>query len=295
MISRLLLSTVCVVATGIAGPTLTLAAVKQAQADALVDAVARHLEGHAEAGWAVLAEERYHQTFTRANARQQQRFAKSEVLLLVQRGGDPLWLRDVVEINGTRLASAQDRLLHLVTGPVETFHARRAPIEFQNAAHVLGSGLDALITPTAVLEYLVPRHRGRFVFRTEGSRTVERLQTVALSFKEAQAPDPALGYFAAPVVEGRLWIHGDSGQVLQSELRLSTARYSAKITVRYQPQGPDKPWAPVRLDADYRAGVGTSRVIGRSLGHSDADEVVTIRTDYSRVRRLTGIEVPSAR
>ena len=293
MMSRLLLSTVFVIASGIAGPASILAAVEQAQADALVDAVARHLARQAAGRLAVLAEERYHQTFTRANARQQQRFAQSEVLFLVHRGGGPLWVRDVAEINGVRVASVPDRLLELVRGPAESFHARRAPLEVENAAHFLGSGLEALVTPTAVLEYVQPLHRDRFVFRTDGSKTIERLPAIAVSFKAAQARDRAPGYLAAPIVDGRLWIHPESGQVLQSELRLSTARYTAKVTVRYQAQAADKPWAPVRLDADYRAGVGTSRVIGRSLGHSDADEVVTIRTDYRRIRKLTGIDVPS--
>src|SRR5678815_87572 len=63
---------------------------------------------------ALFAEERSQQTENRYNSRQEQRLLRSNVLMF-RDGSDPVWIRDVLEVNGTKVADPPDRLLLLAS------------------------------------------------------------------------------------------------------------------------------------------------------------------------------------
>ena len=242
----------------------------------IVAAAEKYLTGVDSDERALFAEERSQQTENRYNSRQEQRLLRSNVLMF-RDGSDPVWIRDVLEVNGTKVADPPDRLLLLASASTASAQTLSqippyTPLQIvtESARQQYGGGFRAVNQPGSALNYLRVGRPGDLPFRVDGWKTVDGAKVVLLTLKDA--PGGQAVPFAVGGVQGRFWIEPASGRVLQTELEfIMAAVYRTKITVKY---GVDKTLntvVPIMMNDEYE-----NRI-----------ELVTGRAEYRNFRKVT--------
>ena len=224
---------------------------------------------------ALFAEERSQQTLNRFNTKQETRSLRSNVLMF-RSGSDSVWIRDVIEANGSKVVAEPERLMALVKASAAS---QNAPMELppytpvqiisEAAKQQYGGGSRAVNQPAAALGYLRAGRPSGLAFRSEGLKTLDGTKVVLLSLKEAPGGD--IVPFASTGVQGRFWIEPISGRVVQTELEfIMLAIYRTKVTVRY---GLDKALnivVPTLLTDEYE----------------NSGELVTGRAEYRNFQKV---------
>ncbi len=109
---------------------------------------------------ALFAEERSQQTQNRFNSKQEQRLLRSNVLMF-RHGPDPVWIRDVIEVNGTKVVAQPDRLMALAkasAAPPEALLPMpvQTPLQIvtESVSQQYGGAFRVVNQPGAALGYL---------------------------------------------------------------------------------------------------------------------------------------------
>ena len=169
----------------------------------------------------VIADERYVQTFDDRSGHRKSRVLESEFAVVRVADRDE-WVafRDVITVDGARVADRADRLERLFLDSPDEALARARVIADESARYNLGPVVRNFNVPTAALFFLHPANRDRFGFRkvSEIRRAAELLWEIA--YEERTRPTlirtpegrsiPARGVFA---------IEPESGRVAQTVLQ----------------------------------------------------------------------------
>jgi hypothetical protein len=217
---------------------------------------------------ALLAEETSQQTQNRFNTRQVQRQLRSNVLML--QGPGPVWIRDVIEVNGAKVVAQPNRLIDLVNTPASASPQLVLRIAAEGVGQQFGGGFRAVNQPGRALAYLREGRAAGLDFRLDGTKTIDGTKVSVLTLKDA--PGGTAVPFAVGTVDGKFWIEPASGRVVQTELEfIMLAVYRTKITVRYAIDKALNIAVPSRMDDQYE----------------NQGELVTGRADYRNVRKVT--------
>ncbi len=225
---------------------------------------------------ALFAEERSQQTQNRFNSRQEQRLLRSNVLMF-RDGPDPVWIRDVIEVNGTKVVAQPDRLMalaHASTAPPDAISQipMQTPLQIvrESASQQYGGAFRVVNQPGSALGYLRAGRPDGLAFRSEGSKTLDGTKVVLLTIQNA--PGGQAVPFAVSGVQGRFWIEPTSGRVVQTELEfIMLAVYRTKVTVRYSIDKALNIAVPVTMSDEYE----------------NRGELVTGRAEYRNFRKVT--------
>jgi hypothetical protein len=254
------------------GPPLNAATQAVPATGDIIAAAEKYLADVDRDSRALFAEEKSQQTHNLYNSKQEQRLLRSNVLMF-RDGGDRIWFRDVVEVNGLKVVTEPDRLMALVRASVSPSGTMPVvtPLQIvsESAKQQYGGGFRVVNQPGAALDYLRPTRPEGLAFRSEGWKSIDGTKVVLLSLKDAAGGEAVP--FAVSPVQARFWIEPASGQVLQTELEfIMLAVYRTKVTVRY---GLDKVLnlvVPVMMNDEYE----------------NRGELVTGRAEYRGFRQV---------
>ena len=207
-------------ATGLLLPTITLAQPVSSLDDVLGRASA-WVAAYGDQLSTLIADERYVQTFDDGGGRRESRVLESEVAVVRAADRDE-WVafRDVITVDGARVADRADRLERLfLDSPGEAF-ARARVIADESARYNLGPVVRNFNVPTAALFFLHPANRDRFRFRkvSEIRRAGELLWEVA--YEERTRPTLIRTPEGRSIPAGGVFeIEPGSGRVVQTVLQ----------------------------------------------------------------------------
>jgi hypothetical protein len=201
--------------------------------------------------------------------------------------GLPWWLlRDIYEVDGSRVRDREARLEKLLAGgPADGLDRARA-IANESARHNLGRSFRNFNIPTLVLAFLHPSVQPRFSFQRKGEATIEGRRFVVIAYRELGAPTVVRGPDSQRSVpaSGRVWIHdGGDGTVGRTELELSVTGDGvltrAALTTEFRPHPALGLWVPVEMRDRLQ-----TEIVG-ARGRSGAVEVIDGLAAYSGFRQ----------
>jgi outer membrane lipoprotein-sorting protein len=202
---------------------------------------------------AVVAEENYRQTADRVPSLTARRQLKSDVLVLNTGASGWMGFRDVYEIDGRSVRDHDARLSKLfVDNAADTMtHARQ--IADESARYNLGSVKRNINIPTMALSYLRRENLPRSNFQLDGTAKIDGIQTAVLNFTERARPTIIHSGDADAPATGRFWIDDASGRIVRSQLKLTSSKLTATITVSYATVPKLDIWVPVSMTENYRS------------------------------------------
>jgi hypothetical protein len=180
----------------------------------------------------------------------QRRELKSDFLMVRSRDTD-LWIpfRDVFEVDGQPVRAREERLTKLLLDDSGSAHDRAWRLTEEGARYNLGPVQRTVNVPTQALQFLLPLHQLKSVFRRAG---VERLGPVSaweIRFEEVGLPTLIRTTGGANLpASGTFWIDPATGAVLRTMVRTKQSSFRSEIVVTFEPhEGLD-----VRLPAELK-------------------------------------------
>jgi hypothetical protein len=236
--------------------------------------VTGYVEAYGEKASIVVATERYTQDVTAdSDAARQSRAIVAEFAIVKVAGlGDWIGFRDVVEVDGRRVADREDRLLHaLMTGEGGFDEARR--ISDESARFNIGPILRNFNVPTAGLFFFTAGNRDRFKFKRTGVTSSAGWE---IAFHETRRPTLIRTPDGASVpAAGTLWVNPQDGTILRTRLEVvgfATPAHSADrrtrgvIDVAYRHVDALDMWLPDSMVESFEASRGD--VVERTRGEA---------------------------
>jgi hypothetical protein len=183
------MSLVTTVALCLAAASMVAAQPAAPSTEALRDRLSAYVLLYEEESSTLVADETYEQrtwitrTTVDAGRTTGRRKLESTIWFMRLPGGAAwLGLREVRRIDG-RGVTHGETLQSLLATPSTEARRRAAELAAASSQHNLGYARTVNM-PTLVLEFLHPRHRERFVFRSVGRETVRGAQTTRIEFEE---------------------------------------------------------------------------------------------------------------
>jgi hypothetical protein len=177
-----------------------------------------------------------------ATSRTGRRRWKAELALVrteaFAKAGTP-WLevRDVVEVDGRRLADREKRLEKLLLGAGDWSMARARELLAESARFNIGPVSRNVNTPAVSLLVLHAVNQARFTFARDGEEKVDGVSAWRIGYEERSRPTlikSADGSEAS--ASGTFWIDPATGDVLRSHLRCGgQADWTNEMTVTFRP------------------------------------------------------------
>ena len=128
--------------------------------------------------------------------------------------------RDVVEVNDAPVHDRRDRLASLLASASPTL-SEAGRIANESARFNVGPVARNFNTPTTAMFFFLPQHLERFSFTRKGRKTIDRVPTVEIAFKETVSPTFVMTRAGKDVpIEGTLWVKPDDGTVVRTRIRL---------------------------------------------------------------------------
>ncbi len=211
----------------------------------------------------VVAHEHYVQTLSDRRARSRAVVLRSDVLMLRPSGSsEPVWFRDVYEVDGRPLRDREPRLLRLLESNAPgAIDAMRA-IAAEGARFNLGRVPRTTNVPDLIFSYLAasPDH---VTLSSPRMVTLAGLRVTQLRFEEVGTPTYVRGAAGRDTPgRGRIWVDPATGALVRSEVILGDTRSSVTTTVDFVPHPRVSVRVPGRMDETYRTpsefGVGTA-------------------------------------
>jgi hypothetical protein len=160
----------------------------------------------------------------------------SDFLFLRLPGADGPWLgfRDVLEVDGLRVARREERLHEIVASP-ENAATRAFTMSRESARYNIGTLQRTINVPVCVLGWMHPRLRGQFEFKAAGDEEIAGVQTLRIAFNERKRPTIVRSPEFKDIVSfGHIWVDPTDGRVLQTEQQNRTGSLSVTIRVQFQ-------------------------------------------------------------
>jgi hypothetical protein len=179
--------------------------------------------------------------------------------------GGWIGFRDVVEVDGARIADHEDRLIRLLTSASGgTDEAQR--LSDESARFNIGSILRNFNTPTTALSFFRPENLDRFKFKRKGGAADG---TWEIAFRETTRPTlihTPDGRFVP--CEGSVWVNALDGTVVRTLMHMSDFGSSpnanarglgaAQIDVTYRRVPAIDMWLPDTMTESYESTRGST-------------------------------------
>jgi VWFA-related protein len=257
---------------------VTRSAARSAALDALLTQAGAYVEQFHDPHGGVLLHELYRQDVQSSPVGT--RTLQSDLLIVPDETEGWVQFRDVLSIDGKKIADRQDRLLRLFSNPAADPHAQARRIAEESARYNLTSTSvtmkRSLNQPMAALLYLRPLNQPRSDFSLAGGGGDRR----QVSFREQQQPT-LIGTTGNAGATGDFWIDAATGLVRRADLRIvsraSNVTVTASIRVDYELDAKSGLALPVTMVERYQA----QDPRGNPL------EAITGEARYSNPRRFT--------
>jgi hypothetical protein len=217
---------------------------------ALLESAATYLDNYEHQFAAIVSDETY--AMSRRRNGLERNVLRSDLVLLSPAEGDWLEFRDVYEVNGRPVRDHDQRLQALFEKPPADALARARQIADESARYNLGVTRNFNL-PTMALGYLSRHNQPGSKFSVTGSRQIDDVSTVEVSFRETERPTKIQSAGRDTVTTGRFWIRAASGEVLETELKCVAFAGSATgtVTVKYALEPHLKVLVPGTMDEQY--------------------------------------------
>ena len=193
--------------------------------DTLLDRLAEYVLVYEQELSALVADETYDQrtwitaSTVDAGRTTGRRKLESTVWLMRLPGGAAwLGLREVQRVDGRVVAHGEALQSLLATTAIET-PRRASELAAASSQYNLGNPRTVSM-PTLVLEFLHPRNRERFVFRSVGGETVRGAQTRRIEFEEKGVPTiiRAKDDSGWAIARGVVWVETNTGAIWRAHV-----------------------------------------------------------------------------
>ena len=246
--------------------------------DQVLERVGAYVAGYGEKASVVVATEKYTQSVMWSDSAPLRPLQlEAEFAIVRVAGGGWTGYRDVVALDGKPVHDRRNRLMELLTdtnGDVSEL----TRIANESARFNIGPVSRNFNVPTAALFFFTPRNHARFTFERKGTRKIDDVQTVEITFKETLRPTLVMTRAGQDVpLEGSLWVNPVDGTVVRTRLKMRNFADDVGSTTTGDLQAPaqrppEDPYAP---RGARRAPAASTIAIGRI--ESSADIEVTFR------------------
>ncbi len=228
----------------------------------------------------VITDETYDQddtVYVRDTPRRDHRRLRSEMLFMRLHGQGLSWLtaRNVLEVDGLRVADSADRLERAIKGDRAGLLDRLRSVADEGARFNLGDIRRNFNDPILPLLFLDRQYQPRFKFRLGTEEDVDDVRAWKVSFKETGRPTLIRENIGRDLyTSGALWIRAADGIVVRTELSAASEVTGTSLAIRvdYKYDSKLAMWIPSRMVEHYR--------------HPDAMEEVDCTATYSNPRRF---------
>jgi hypothetical protein len=216
--------------------------------------VTAYVEAYGEKASVVVATERYTQSsVSRGQSGVNQRVLVAD-FAIVKAEANHTWIgfRDVIEVDGRRLADRENRLIEVLTSSSGSIDEARR-ISDESSRFNIGGLLRNFNVPTTVLFFFTHDKVDRFKFSRKG----EEHGVWEIQFREVDRPTLIHTPKGVSVPsEGTIWVNPVDGTVLRTRLRVALPYDGsfgsfAEMDVRFQPVDHMAMWLPDRMDESY--------------------------------------------
>jgi VWFA-related protein len=239
-----------------AGPAAAFAlpAPRSAALDAVLERAGGYVEQYGDPGGGLLLDESYRQDVQ--SSPYGVRNLTAQLLILPDETQGWVQFRDVLSVDGKKVADREDRVARLFSTPSPDRRGQARRIAEESARYNLTSGRVAvtrsLNQPLAVLLYLRPVNQPRSRFTLE-EKTRDGQH---LTFTEQRQPT-LIGATGDAGATGEFWIDQTTGQIRRAFLRIvsraSNVTVTATIRVEYQADAKTGLALPVTMTERYEA------------------------------------------
>jgi hypothetical protein len=164
-------------------------------------------------------------------------------------------LRDVISVNGRRVAAPERPIAQLLTEGTPDAIKEGMRISNDNAKYNIGSVFRTVNVPLQALGLLHPRNHSRFKFRLAGRDRLDGREAVIVRFDEFVIPSLVSDGFDGSVLShGQAWIEASTGTVLRTELGFTGPALMLErmlIRVEYRRDNRVQIFVPVELEETY--------------------------------------------
>lgn len=220
----------------------------------LLDGLRAYASRYAETITSVVAHEHFVQSVTIARSAPKSMELRADVLMLRLPGEpQPVWFRDVYEVDGRKVRDRDERLFRLLELPAAGRLDAARRIAAESARYNLGRVPRTTNVPDLVFDYVLAP-AGHLGLTVSGEATIDRQRVVVLKFVEKGSPSIVRSPSGRDVqARGRLWIAADTAAVVRSEVILGDMQANNTTTVEFaeHPRLPVR--VPARMDERYRA------------------------------------------
>jgi hypothetical protein len=268
-----------------------LSAPQSPELSALLESAATYVAQYEEQVSAIVFQEDYEQRVTRLPNSFQERWLKSEILVLNTADLGWVGFRDVFEVDGKSVSERQNRLQKLfVNSGSDGVVARARGVTAESARFNLGSVGRDLNYPTMALMILRRAHQGRSTFSIQGREVLNGTPTIILGFREERRPTLLStrenGTRSDLPASGRFWIEPKSGRVWRSQLTVELEHATGIYDVRYGTWAGLDVLMPTSMEENLSVRSSGQRSAA-SIGDIRPIEVLRGRARYSGFKRFT--------
>lgn len=211
----------------------------------------------------VVAHEHYVQNISERRTPPRSVVLRSDVLMLHAPGSaEPVWFRDVYEVDGRPVRDRDDRLLRLLESKAPGSIDAMRKIAAESARFNLGRVPRTTNVPDLIFAYLVaPPERVTLTSPKDVTLTGQRV--TMWRFAEVGTPTSVRSALGRDTPgRGRLWVEPATGVVVRSEVILGDVSSSVTTTVDFVPHPRLPVRVPGRMNETYRTpdefGTGTA-------------------------------------
>ena len=201
----------------------------------------------------IVAHEHFVQNISNRRGQSRSVVLRSDVLSVRLPGSDePVWFRDVYEVDDRPVRDREDRLLRLLQSDAPGSIDSMRRIAAESARFNLGRVPRTTNVPDLVFSYLVAP-LGHVTLSSPRNATVAGERLVAWRFGEAGTPTVVRTASGRDMpARGRVWIDPGTGDVARSEVVLGDVTSSVTTTVDFvrHPKTPVR--VPERMEEQYR-------------------------------------------
>ncbi|MEP6782874.1 MAG: hypothetical protein ABI983_04335 [Acidobacteriota bacterium] len=187
----------------------------------LMTRVGAYAAAYGEKTSVIVAAETYTQTVTVEGVTGSIRPIKldAEFAIVKLQGGGWTGFRDVIEVNDEPVHDRKDRLMSLLTSESASI-SEATRIANESARFNVGPISRNFNTPTAALFFFLPENLERFTFAKKGTKDIDKIKTVEITFKETKLPTLVTTRSGKNVpLEGSLWVTED-GTVIRTRMHM---------------------------------------------------------------------------
>lgn len=240
----------------------------QPSLEQVLQRMAAYASNYGEKASLIVAVEKYVQRFGEERPRQ----LVAEFAIVKAPGG---WVgyRDVVEVNGEKVADRRDRLVSILTDPSADSRLVRR-LSDESARYNIGPISRNFNVPTTVLLLFQPENLARFTFKRAGTDRINSTETWKIEFTEVKSPTFTMTRAGRDVpMAGIVWVVPADGTVVRTRMRLKNFADATTATAQGGPQF-------VAPDVTDRPGTGRQRPtfdVGVRTIETSAEFAVTYR------------------